>query len=64
MIPSDIKSSVETLPFDQRRELVSYLVHLEHLESADFLDRITSRIDSPEQFEKWESVRNDSSGAD
>ena len=49
---SEIKESVKALPFGKRRELVSYLVHLEQLESDEFLDRITNRIDDTEKFQK------------
>lgn len=55
---TEIKDTVKTLPSSERGDLLSYLLHLEQVEDSDsFLDRITARIDSPEQFQKWSDIR-------
>jgi hypothetical protein len=48
----EIKSEVEALPADDRRQLAAFLVSLRHKDLAGYRSRMASKIDD-ESPEKW-----------
>ena len=48
----EIKSEVEALPADDRRQLAAFLVSLRHRDLAGYRARMTGKIDDPSP-EKW-----------
>ena len=56
---AELKKNLKSLPLRQRKELVSYLVHLEQSEDQDFINRITRKIDDSDKFTKWSDIKKD-----
>ena len=55
---TEIKDSAKVLPLPERRELVSFLVHLEQVESGAFLERITRKSDETERHQSWSRIKD------
>ena len=51
----EIKSEVETLPADERRQLAAFLVSLRHKDLAGYQGRMAHKIDD-QTPEKWLSL--------
>lgn len=56
---AEIKDEAKELSSLERRELVTYLVHLEEAVDPAFMEEMTRKADEREKFTKWSDIKGD-----